>query len=173
MKIISALCLTILTLSAGEAQEPKRLAERDIRCGGLTTIPFSGQESESKYLEPRGIDGVEVRVKSHQLYEEQIVFLETCSPRAGTKAEAVDETDGRLASVVRDFSSYEAGGRIFAYSFTAYAVKVKDGFILERYGAAGNIYYIDEEGDGTFERSEREMPLKFLPSWVKALPGQP
>jgi hypothetical protein len=168
MKIVLALCLIIFALSVGKAQEPKRLAEHSIRCSGLTTLPFSGKESKSRELEPRSIDGVEVRVKSHQLSEEQIVFLESCSPKEGKKLEAMDERDGRQASVVRGFLIYEARGRIFAYSFTAYLVMVKDGLILERYGAAGNIYYVDEDGSGTFVRRQGAKPLKSLPNWVKA-----
>jgi len=165
MKIISILCSIIFALSVGNAQKLKRLAEHRVGCDGLTTLPFSNQESKTKDLEPRVIDGVEVQVKSHLLSNEQIVFLATCSQRSGGKGKAVDERGGQLASVVRGLLSYEVGGRTFAYSFVAYAVVVKDGFILERAGAAHGVYYVDDDGDDTFER----RPLKTLPNWVKAL----
>ena len=167
MKIASALCFIIFALSVGKAQEPQRLAEHSMGCQGLTSLPFFGQALETKDLGPRTIDGVEVRVKSHPLPEEQIVFLENCSPKAGSKAEPVDERGGRQGSVVRGFLSYQAGGRVFAYSFAAYAVTVKDGFIIERYGAMGNIYYVDENGEGSFKRRQGARPLKSLPDWVK------
>lgn len=172
MKVISSLCFIIIVLSIGKAQERAPLTEHRIGCDGLINLPFAGQKSKTENLVPRDIDGVSVNIKSYQFVDEQIVFLEVCPLKAASKAKAVDERDRRQASVVRDFSAYEAGGRIFAYGFTAYAVLVKDGRILERYGAAGNIYYVDEDGDGTFERRRGAMSLKLLPNWVKALAGK-
>ena len=167
MKVVGVIWLCLVVVSLTYAQG-KRLNEFDIGCRGWKTLAFAGQKSEVKDLEPRGIDGVEVHVTSHELAAEQIVYLESCGAKENKKSIREDKYYGRSASVVRGFLSYEIDGKIFAYQFTGFAVITKNGYVTERAGASGNVYYTDEDGDGTFERYLGSMPLKFLPDWVKA-----
>jgi hypothetical protein len=163
---VTLLCLSFL--SAANAQTAKR-AERhnvfNVPCHGVTSLPFSREKSSVKTLEPLGIDGAEVHLTSHKFADEQIVFLEACDPNV--ERSIVEDESGRHASVVRGYISYETKGRIFAYRFTCYAIMTKDGFITERFGAAGDVYYVDDNGDCTFDRYRGAMPLRFLPGWLK------
>ena len=167
MKAARIICLCLFAVSVANAQG-KRLKEFNIGCRGWSTLAFAEQKSEVKDLEPLGIDGVEVRVTAHEFSDEQIVFLESCDPKSADKPKVADKRYGRQASVVRGFLSYEIKGRVFAYRFTCFLVMSKNGQVTERFGAAGTVYYIDEDGDGTFERYRGAMPLRFLPDWVKA-----
>jgi hypothetical protein len=168
MKLVTAVCLLLLITSAAEAQKPKWHPEYTIACRGWSIIPFAGQESKIKDREPTVVDGVEAQVKWHEFPEELIVFLESCDPEARSKPEGEDPYYGRYRGVVRGFESYEVNGRVFAYSFTYFVVMARDGYVTARAGAAGNISYVDKKGDGTFERSYEEMPMRFPPDWVKA-----
>jgi hypothetical protein len=115
-----------------------------------------------------GIDGVEVQLKSYKLEDEQIVFVESCDRKPNEEPTVEDAYWGRYAGVVREFTSYEVQGRVFAYRFTYYVVQAKNGYITTRAGAAVDFYYLDENGNGTFEQYLGAMPLRFLPDWVIA-----
>jgi len=165
----TVLCLIIFFVSIARAQEPKRHPQYDIGCKEWSLLPFATQESETKELESIGIDGIEVQVKSHMLSEEQILFFERCDPQEQSKPVMEEAQMGRRGGVVREFKTYEVNGRIIAYRFTCYVVMAKDGYVTERAGAAGDIYYISEDGGGSFDRYQGAMPLRFLPVWVKAM----
>jgi hypothetical protein len=165
MKPLCCYALFLFLLFSANAQSIKRAKPLNVfhvPCRAMTSLPFGQEKSNTKMLEPLGIDGSEVRVTSHELASEQIVFLEPCDSQA-SKPIVEDEMLGRHASIVRGFRSYEAKDRVFAYRFTCYAIMTKNGFVTERYGAAGDVYYIDETGNGTFDRYRGAMPLKFLP----------
>jgi hypothetical protein len=166
MKLILATLLSLFLLSVANAQASDRHNVFNIACHALKRLPFIDEKSEAKELEPLGIDGIEVHRKSYQLADEQIVFLEPCDANE-EKPVVEDEHYGRYAAVVRGFTSYAANGRVFAYRFTCYVVMTKNGFITERAGAAGDVYYIDETGNGTFDRYRGPKPLRFLPAWLK------
>ena len=159
--------MLIFAASIAKAQEPKRYAQHNLACYGWSFNPFADQKSKTTNLEPLEIDGVEVRVKSHKLSEEHIVFIEYCDPKDQSKPIIEGGQYGRYGGSVREFRSYEVNGRIFAISFTYDVILAKDGYILERAGAAVNIYYIDEDGDGVFKKYQGAKPLRFLPDWVK------
>ena|SRR5436190_13592851 len=147
-------------------QKNKPLNTFEIPCSGVKSLPFANEKSTFKELDPLVIDGVEVHRKAYELADEQIVFLKPCE---GDKVQPVleDKYEGRLAGVARGFISYETQGRAFAYRFTHFFVTTKNGFITARAGAAGDIYYIDEFGEGTFQRKRGKTPLEPLPDWVK------
>jgi hypothetical protein len=164
------ICSFVVSIANVQAQ---RLNEFHIECRGWKTLAFAREKSETKDLEQMGIDGFEVRATSHKLKDEQIVYLESCDPPEKRKPIIEDPYWGRYAGVARNFISYEVNGKVFAYRFTYYAVMTKNRQITTRAGAAGDVYYIDEDGDGTFERYLGEMPLRFLPDWLKTAVPKP
>jgi hypothetical protein len=165
MKLTLATLLSLFLLSVANGQAAKRLNVFNLPCRELGTLPFSDEKSELKELEPSGIDGVEVQRKFYKLADEQIVFLGACDPNE-TKV-VIENRHYGYAGAVRDFTSYAVNGRVFAYRFTYYVVMTKNGFITTRAGAAGDIYYIDQTGNGSFDRYRGAMPLRFLPDWLK------
>ena len=176
MRVIRAICFTALaacSVSAqvsGAAQARKRLTHRDVASRGWKTPVFADQASEVKAGKPEVIDGAEAQVKFHQLADEQLVHVEGCKAKDGERA--VDKSKWPDL-VVRDFKTYEAGGRVFAYYVVYYIVKAKGGYITERFGAAYPVHYVDEDGDGTFELRCRSMKLENLPGWVKTISSKP
>lgn len=166
MKLILATLLSLFLISVANAQASDRHNVFNLACHGLKKLPFADEKSEAKELEPVGIDGLEVHRKSYELADEQIVFFEACD--ASEKIPTTeDEYYGRYAGVVRGFIAYAVNGRVFAFRFTSYVVTTKNGFITQRAGAAGDVYYVDETGKGTFSRYRGPKPLKFLPDWLK------
>jgi hypothetical protein len=155
------------------AHDPERHAEFYLPCSDLTALPFAGQESKFKELEAEAIDGVEVQRRAYEFSSEQIVHLGSCGEQSNPTREIEDKYYGRHASVVRGFLTYEVRGRTVAYRFTCFAVMVRAGHITERFGAAGTIYYVAKDRDGTFTRVFPSHPLQFLPKWVKKLAAEP
>jgi hypothetical protein len=166
--VIAFSCFFVVSVANAQATV---LNEFHIGCRGLKTLPFAQEKSTVKDLEPLYIEGYEVRVKSHKLEVEQIVFLESCEPQEKPVVE--DSYWGRLAGVARDFATYEIKGNVLAYRFSYYVVMTKNRQITTWAGAMGDIYYVDEDGNGSFERYLGKMPLQFLPDWIKTAKPQP
>jgi hypothetical protein len=172
MKVLWVVCFVLFAACVVNAQEPDEaqeaepLVQRNIERSGWTIPLFADQVSEVKDGKPEIIEGVEVQTKLHKLKDEQLVYVESCDPKVDEKLIANGQ---RRDFVVRGFTTYEVKGRVFAYGVVYYIVMAENGYITERYGAAVNVHYVDEDGNGTFELRCRAMTLKSLPEWVKSL----
>ena len=172
MKVIRVICFIMFAAcvvnaqGSEEAQVVEPLIQRTVERSGWTIPVFADQVSEVKNGKPEIIEGVEVQVKVHKLKGEQLVYVESCNPKVDKKLIANNK---RRDFVVRGFKTYEIKGRVFAYDVAYYVLRAENGYIVERYGAAVSVHYVDEDGNGTFELRCRSMTLKSLPEWVKSL----
>jgi hypothetical protein len=66
---------------------------------------------------------------------------------------------------VRDFSTYEVNGRVFAYGVTLVPVAIEK-HTRVYVGAMYSLFYYDEDGDGRFETRYSGLPLPKTPTWV-------
>lgn len=163
--IIYACLLVFGACNIVEAQEAKRLTLRTVERSGWRKPVFIIGVRAVKLSRAQEMEGVKVQVKKHELTEEQLVRVKGCEFKPGMS----DGVNGRTF-VVRDFLTYQARGRVFAYSVDYYVVSAHDGVITERYLAATRRNYVDENGDGKFEmRCGSGLMFGKLPRWIKAV----
>jgi hypothetical protein len=141
---------------SASAQEPSGLTERLVERGGWTVPIFSVVDSKTR-LSTKIIDGIKVKIKKHDLTEEQLVKIEDCSPAYQSQFFAV-----------KNYVSYEANGYDFAYSIFFDFVYLEDGVIATRAAASLGRFYVDEDGDGAFELKCNAKGIEKLPGWLKS-----
>ena len=147
-----------------EIEKVEPLIQWNVERSGWTFPVFANQVAEISDGEPQTIEGIEVQTKIHKLTKEQLVFLESCNIDADERSIAKNE---RRDYVIRSFWTYEIKGKVFAYGANFAIVDAENGFIRERYGAMIVAFYVDENGDGKFEKRCGIMNLDTLPQWVK------
>jgi hypothetical protein len=157
MKRLILVGFALLVAHAAIAQESKRLEGRLVERSGWTVPIFCDVESKSLPSMTKIIDGIEVQVRKHELAEEQLVKIEDCSPAYRAQDFAI-----------KDYFSYLANGHTFAYQLAFDFVYVEEGVITTRAAASLGRFYVDEDGDGTFEMRCNEKELYKLPKWLKS-----
>lgn len=167
MKILNLTHSILLVLSVYQvaaSQQANQFAQRTVKRDGWHK-PVFGRDRvpELKSSKAREIEGVPVLTKTFAPTGEQLVHIEGCRQASG-EASWLD----RKSFVVKDFSTYEVKGKVFAYHVNYYLVSANNGAITERYLAGVAINYVDENGDGKFEiRCNGDgMTLGSLPKWV-------
>ena len=136
--------------------------------GEWTSLPFAGAVVKVTAGKSVVIDGIKVRTKHHTLTKEQIVSAELCSYLDGSGKLFPVMDDWKLFGV-KDFTTYEIRGRIFAYEVSFDFINAADGV---RIGATRSEFYIDREGTGRFsiDCELKDFKLTTVPGWIKAKP---
>lgn len=80
--------------------------------------------------------------------------------------DAVSKPGSRLLAV-REFHSYEVGGRTFAYLVLLVPVEVAANGARTYFGAMYSLYYYDEDGDGVFETRYSALRSLKVPAWAR------
>jgi hypothetical protein len=184
MKSLISIFLIVFVVFSAAAQST-RLPKKEIfevqtvPRGGWATPVFGNDVSPSP-KEARGlIEYVVVDIKTNYFNKEKVIYFENCDVEADAKI----PEDQRILSVVAHFRTYETKGRIFAYELTGKDQKTwKEFFKLEdlsdqnkdaSVGLVSLVFkrflYVDEYGDGSFQRRCGAWDLKDLPQWVKDL----
>ena len=148
-------------------RRPSYYLQFTLDCGAWTVDSFVNRPAKVERLSPVNIEGLKAQVKRHRLLTNEMVSLAECLIPA-----SVAENDERYAAVVREFNSFEVKGSAFAYLVTYQVVRTRNGRITARIAQPVAIYYTDESGNGEFGPYGGNMPLRFLPEWVKELAAQ-
>jgi hypothetical protein len=147
-------------------QKDKVPVKKKLPREGWMIPSFSDSKKETRNLKPTVIEGTKVQVKSHRFTEEHLIFLETCPSSIESKASNYRSRKGFAAA---GYLTYEIKGKIFAYKLVLKFVDVKNGRITERFGAAYNAVFVDEDNDSRFNlRCNNSLDLESLPEWVKS-----
>jgi hypothetical protein len=117
-------------------------------------------------MDSKTIDGIEVKVKKHELKTLRLEMLESCSLERDNYETAHDENDFDIDEIY----SYEFDNKIFAYEIPNQAVTGKEGYEI---GVGFVSIYVDEDGNNNFklqcEENDEVSDLKVIPKWIKDL----
>lgn len=111
--------------------------------------------------------GVEAQTRRHQLNEQAILSIDDCVDGATYEKGIADKV--QYVAIVRDFTSYEVKGRVFAYRVPYQIGFTKGGQLAERYSQTVSFYYVDEAGDGEFELLTGPVAFGLVPDWAREL----
>ncbi len=114
--------------------------------------------------------GINAQAKSHRLTQQLVLPIEDCVD--GDADESARASDMRYVAIVKNFTSYEVKGKIFAYQVGCEIGLTKNGQIIKRLAQPVWFYYVDEGGDGTFDLFRGAMRYGFVPDWAKELAGK-
>jgi hypothetical protein len=165
MKIIMALCFIIFVIFPVNAQKTKKVPVKEsfipkivMRSGWITPV-FAENVAALADEGTETIEDVEVQKKHHRLAEEQRVSAEPCT-------EWSSGTNERKNYAVRDFTTFEYKGRVFAYQVNYLGLVIGENSI--QYAMCSRrVVYADENGDGKFELRCGAAESGFVPQWVK------
>lgn len=107
------------------------------------------------------VDGVKIKRKTLQSSTEPLFELEACS--VGNNGDIFISS---ALCVVRNLSAYGVKDRVFAYEATLVLTNVYRDGTRESTGASYNLFYSDEDGNGTYETRYSGGEL-IIPDWVK------
>ena len=120
-------------------------------------------------VKERQVEGVEVTQKVFEIEARPVVDVDgntvgNIDQKGINVSQEVAKKKKRLFDV-RDFSTYEVKGRVFAYGVTLVPVVIENN--LRTYaGGMYSLFYYDEDGDGRFETRYSGLPLPKTPTWV-------
>jgi hypothetical protein len=132
-------------------------------------VPGVDEYTTVSRVKERQVNGVAVTQK---------VFETKARPVVDLEGNTVDNVDQKGINVthqiakkkkqlfdVRDFSTYEVNGRVFANGVTLVPVAIEE-HVRVYLGAMYSLFYYDEDGDGRFEARYSGLPLPRTPEWV-------
>ncbi|MBS1793267.1 MAG: hypothetical protein JSS81_05405 [Acidobacteria bacterium] len=109
------------------------------------------------------IDDVDTQTKRYSPEKAVLAHFEDCQMGSGNRAVT---KNGRKDFVIKDFTTYETKDRLYAYLITGWAVT---GPGENTAAAASSLIFLDEKGDGRFERRCGVEEVGSLPQWVRDL----
>jgi hypothetical protein len=145
------------------AQNSQKLREATVKKEGWLVPGRNDFRQELKVFE-KDIDGICV---IHRILKSPSEIVVDVTGRK-VKLFAKRKSNDRIFSV-REFSVYEAKGRIFAYSVSLVPLDItrRGNLFYKSYiGVMYDLFYLDEDGDGIFE-SKYSLSLPKLPDWVR------
>lgn len=149
--------------------EPKTSIQLTLECDAWSVSELLDKPSEVKEHGTVNLD-VKVQKKDHRLAEELISPIEDCVD--GEADEEATANNMQYVAIVKDFTSYEVKGKVFAYQVGYEIGLTKRGQVAKRISRPMWFYYVDESGDGTFELLRRPLQTGLVPDWVKELAGK-
>jgi hypothetical protein len=146
--------------------KPKTSIQLTLECDAWSVSELLAKPSEVKGHGSVNI-GVEAQTRNHRLAQEFVLPIEDCVD--GEADEEATASNMQYVAIVRDFTSYEIKGRVFAYQIGYEIGLTKGGQIAKRLRVPVWFYYVDEAGDGTFELFRSSTRAGLVPDWVKEL----
>lgn len=147
--------------------KPKTFLQLSIECNAWSVDELLNEPAELKGRGSVTIHNVEAQTKRHKLARPFVVPIEDCVD-AEADEDAIDK-GLQYAAIVKDFTSFEVKGRVFAYQVTYQIGFTKNGQITKRFEQPVSFYYVDEAGDGSFDILKGPVGLGLLPDWAKEL----
>ncbi len=159
--LLAVILLQQITVSAQNSQKLRKVVVK--KEGWL--IPGHNDFKQVSKVVDKNIEGVAVTQKVLEARTEIIVDV------VGNRVKPFvrRKLNVRLFSV-DGFSMYESNGRVFAYGVALVPVlfiRGKNYWEKTYAGAMYNLFYVAEDGNGTFESRYGGLPLRQLPEWVR------
>jgi len=158
---------TLATTHLKSKLKPNTLLQLSIECNAWSIEALLRESSELKGRASVTIRKVEAQMKRHKLARPLVVQIEDCVD-AEADEDAIDK-GLQYVAIVKDFTSFEVRGRVFAYQVTYQVGFTKNGQITKHFEQPVSFYYVDEAGDGGFDLLKRPVEFGLLPDWAQEL----
>jgi hypothetical protein len=175
-RTILLITLAVLAVNAQSTEETKKtgpFTQYTLAREGWTKPIFADEFEEKEDIKYEFIGNILVSQKFYRSKNRILIQVELCNKEMDNQLTA---EGNQFFTQLISLSSYEINGKIFAYKIhhPYSSLKVKDEYIIlpdstkpHGVGAAVFQYYIDKDGDGTFELNCDESPgLKTVPRWA-------
>lgn len=164
----AATAQSVLTMTHLKSKlKPNTLLQLSLECDAWSMGELLSKPSELKGKGSITVLRVEAQTKRHQLVKRMVIPIEDC-----VDAEADENATDRslqYAAIVKDFTSFEVKGRVFAYQVTYEIGFTRDGQITKRFQQPVSFYYVDETGDGSFDLLKGPLQFGLIPDWATEL----
>jgi len=141
---------------------PRMLLQFTLDCNAWSASAFLSQRSETSGRGTVDIANFKAQTVRHKLEQPLILNIDECI------SSEPDEGEGfHFAAIVKDYISYGAKTRVFAYQVTYEIGLMKDGKITKRYHQPLSFYYVDSGESAAFELFRGPVPLGLVPDWAK------
>lgn len=147
--------------------KPTTSIQLTLECSAWSIDDLLAKPSQIKDRESINISGVQASSQRHKLVQQLVVAVEDC---VDAEADENARSSGQeYVAIIKDFTSYDVKGKIFAYQVTYELALTRQNQITKRFDQPLWFYYVDAAGDGNFDLFKGSMAYYSPPEWVKEL----